>query len=137
MLPALAAMSQTQPALTLSVRDAGSAGVVVSRSFGGVMLPVEQRVSFDADSTLTFPLNGESPEHFFVVVDNSRAKAPNNSISIYPAGDATLRISPAAENVFDVAGIGEGQSEGTKAAGAPYRLFFDYVTGAADKLGLR
>lgn len=137
MLPALAAMSQTQPALTLSVRDAGSAGVVVSRSFGGVMLPVEQRVSFDADSTLTFPLNGESPEHFLVVVDNSRAKAPNSSISIYPAGDATLHISPAAENVFDVAGIGEGQSEGAKAAGAPYRLFFDYVTGADDKLGLR
>ena len=134
---AFTATAQTQPALTLSVRDAGSAGVVVSRSFGGVMLPMEQRVRFDADSTVSFLLNGDSPEHFFVVVDNSRAKAPNSSISLYPAGDAALRISPAADKEFDVSGLGEGQSEGAKAAGAPYRLFWDYVTGAGDKLGLR
>mgnify|MGYP005981877347 FL=1 len=134
---AFTATAQTQPALTLSVRDAGSAGVVVSRSFGGVMLPMEQRVRFDADSTVSFLLNGDSPEHFLVVVDNSRAKAPNSSISLYPAGDAALRISPAADKEFDVSGHGEGQREGAKAAGAPYRLFWDYVTGAGDKLGLR
>ena len=134
---AFTATAQTQPALTLSVRDAGSAGVVVSRSFGGVMLPMEQRVRFDADSTVSFLLNGDSPEHFLVVVDNSRAKAPNSSISLYPAGDAALRISPAADKEFDVSGLGEGQREGAKAAGAPYRLFWDYVTGAGDKLGLR
>lgn len=134
---ALTAMAQTKPALSIAVHDAGSAGVVVNRSFGGVMLPMEQRMRFDADSTVSFPLNGDNPEHFFVVVDNSRAKAPNGSISIYPAGDATLRISPAAEKEFEVSGIGEGQREGAKAAGAPYGLFFDFVTGAGDKLGLK
>ena len=49
---AFTATAQTQPALTLSVRDAGSAGVVVSRSFGGVMLPMEQR--YEQKHTLKF-----------------------------------------------------------------------------------
>lgn len=136
-IAAIPAMAQPRNEFSLTMADAGNANIIINRSFDGIMLPIEQRLNFDTDSTALFPIANNELEHFFVVFDNSESNGRNSSFSFYTYGKSALRISPEKPHPVDATGVAASQSDAVHAAEAPARLYWEYVTGASSTLCLR
>lgn len=136
-IAAIPAMAQSRNEFSLTVADAGNANIIVNRSFDGIMLPIEQRLNFDTDSTVLFPIANNELEHFFVVVDNSESNGRNSSFSFYTYGKSAIRLSPEESHPVNATGVGASQSDAVHAAEAPARLYWEYVTGSSSALCLR
>lgn len=136
----LAAMSATavaQHTFTIFASNLGARKVTVSRSFGGVMMPLHQPIDFKADSSITYQLGSNLPEHFFVVVDGKTAKDDTKSISLYPAETSVnLTVDPN-DGMLGVPDYSEALNAATKATEIPYELFVEYVTRTGDRLNLK
>lgn len=137
LLAAMPAIAGAQHSFTISANNLGPRKVIVSRSFGGVMMPLQQTVDFGADSAVICQLGSNAPEHFFVLVDGKAAKDETKSISLYPAGSSmTLTVDPD-KGLLDVSDYSSALNAATKAAETPYQIFVEYVTRSGDRLGLR
>lgn len=137
LLAAMPAIAGAQHTFTISANNLDARKVIVSRSFGGVMMPLQQSVDFGADSAATYQFNGSAPEHFYVVVDGKAAKDETKSISLYPAGSSmTLTVDPN-HGLLNVSDYTAELNAATKAAETPYQMFVEYITRSGDQLNLR
>lgn len=126
-----------QHTFTVSANNLGHRKIIVSRSFGGIMMPLRQTIDFDVDSLVCYRFDNDTPEHVFIQVEGNDAKDATESLSLYPA-DASMHLTVDPKHgLFGLTGQTATQSAATKAAEAPYQLFIDYVTRVGDRLGLR
>ena len=126
-----------QHTFTVSANNLGHRKVIVSRSFGGIMMPLQQTIDFDADSLVCYRFGNDTPEHVLILVEGNDAKDATESLSLYTADASMLLTVDPKQGLLEVTGQTATQSAATKAAEAPYQLFIDYVTGVGDRLGLR
>lgn len=137
LLTVLPAVSAAQHTFKISASNLGTRKVTVSRSFGGVMMPLHQPIDFKTDSSITYQLGSNLPEHFFVVVDGKTAKDDTKSISLYPAETSVnLTVDPN-DGLLCVDNYSEALNAATKASEIPYELFVEYVTRTGDRLNLK
>ena len=110
----------------------------VSRSFDGIMLPLQQPLTFNRDSSVAFDFSGASLEHIFMFVEGDIPPNAPRSVSVYPVSPTGhLSINPCADILFDLYGQDEIERAAVGAAEAPYDLFVKYVTRSGDPLSLR
>lgn len=133
----LAGNAQTKT-FTVTARNLYGKNVVVSRSFDGIMLPLQQPLSFNRDSSVAFDFSGASLEHIFMFVEGDIPPNAPRSVSVYPVSlTGHLSINPRADILFDLYGQDEIERAAVGAAAAPYDLFVKYVTRSGNPLSLR
>lgn len=134
----LAGNAQTKT-FTVTARNLdGKNNVVVSRSFDGIMLPLQQPLTFNRDSSVAFDFSGASLEHIFMFVEGDIPPNAPRSVSVYPVSPTGhLSINPRADILFDLYGQEDIERAAVGAAAAPYDLFVKYVTRRGDPLSLR
>lgn len=133
----LAGNTQTKT-FTVTARNLDGKNVVVSRSFDGIMLPLQQPLTFNRDGSVAFDFSGASLDHIFMFVEGDIPQNAPRSVSVYPVSPTGhLSINPRADTLFDLYGQGEIERAAVSAAAAPYDLFVKYVTRRGDPLSLR
>lgn len=133
----LAGNAQTKT-FTVTARNLYGKNVVVSRSFDGIMLPLQQPLTFNRDSSVAFDFSGASLDHIFMFVEGDIPPNAPRSVSVYPVSPTGhLSINPRADILFDLYGQDEIERAAVGAAAAPYDLFVKYVTRSGDPLSLR
>lgn len=102
------------------------------------MLPLQQPLTFNRDSSVAFDFSGASLEHIFMFVEGDIPPNAPRSVSVYPVSPTGhLSINPCADILFDLYGQDEIERAAVGAAEAPYDLFVKYVTRSGDPLSLR
>ena len=137
LLAVMPEIAGAQHTFTVSANNLGNRKVIVSRSFGGIMMPLQQTINFDADSLVRYRLGNDTPEHVLTQVEGNDTKDATESLSLYPADASMFLTVDPKHGLLEVTGQTATQSAATKVAEAPYQLFIDYVTGVDDRLGLR